>query len=1099
MTDRPEVSPWLRPFGGLLVATTLAISPLGLAQAQGTSETDAPEEIVVTGSRIKRDTYSSVAPLQVISNQVSRQIGSIDPSSILQDSSAAGGQQVDITYQGFVTDNGPGSSTIDLRGLGEQRTLVLINGRRAAPVGVEGAPFAPDLNIIPRTLVDSYEVLLDGASSVYGSDALAGVVNIIMRKDFDGLELEAYSNIPDHSGGVENTISAAWGMNTDRGFFGVAVDYSDGEAVDRRDRPWSEECESYYEITRDGEIRNEFIGYQNDYTMNSSPCLISFGAQRVFDNFGQFGSIYYTPGETNTGIPNFSEATLFDAWLDQDADGVVDVDFTDYFVLNDSGVQHLLPERERISAMAYGEYTFSGEMNITPYFEALYNKRETFAQRAPSSLATVENLDVPADNPYNICNPNGIRGVDCNAAYNSVLTSPEYIFQFGTRYEDLCAAFGFTFEQCTPSLFGLFPTTQTGARAIQPDVAVSGDTDFVDTEVDQLRLVAGVRWDMPFLNFGQFGNWSGDLSVVHSDGNGISLRTGVREDLLRYSVDTTRVENGEIVCGDATGGPDNAPCVPVDMFAPSLYENLTGNDFATQAERDYLFADRTFDTEYTQSLFQLILTGDLFDMPAGTVAAAFGYEHREDEINSIPNRVAAEGLLAGFFKDLGAVGEKTTKEFFGEVEIPLLAGEPGFEELTFNISSRYTDDEFFDGAWTYSAKLSWRPVDSLLLKGTVGTSYRAPNLRENFLQGQTGFRTLFDPCVTPDSAIVPQIGGGFEYFAPGDDRSQTVIDNCFAAGVDPTFLGVTASGQTIDTYSVEVLTGVGQIDLVEENSESWTAGFAWDVPFLQSAGLTLGATYYEIRIEDEIIELFSQTSINNCYNDPEGDSVFCRNIDRRTTGDGLIFNVDEAFLNRDALKTRGVDLNLSFDWPVQMFGRAVDLSGDFNFNRKLEYSDKFFNIDTQSFTTDSDLGEFGLPEWEGQMILRADINDFRATWSTRYISSVSADPDTLEAEGWGGWSTTGTTNTCLGEAAGDVDCRPIGWAENYFRHDMSLYYYGDQWTFGGGVRNVFDESPPKVDRRVVFSRWNTPFGAGYDIQGRTFFVNVAVRFDDLTF
>ena len=97
----------------------------------------------------------------------------------------------------------------------------------------------------------------------------------------------------------------------------------------------------------------------------------------------------------------------------------------------------------------------------------------------------------------------------------------------------------------------------------------------MDTEVDQLRLVAGVRWDMPFLNFGSFGNWAGDFAVVYSDGNGVSpAGEGIREDLLRYSVDTTRVENGQIVCGDATGGPDNAPCVPVDMFAPSLYQNL---------------------------------------------------------------------------------------------------------------------------------------------------------------------------------------------------------------------------------------------------------------------------------------------------------------------------------------------------------------------------------------------------------------------------------------------------------------------------------------------------------------------------------------------
>ena len=293
MTERRDASHWLALFSGLFVYLSLAFSPQVLAQEEDQAvDADEPEEIVVTGSRLKRDTFSSIAPLQIISGQVSREIGSIDPAGVLQDMSTSAGNQVDITYQGFVTPNGPGSSTLDLRGLGAARTLVLINSRRAAPVGVEGAPFAPDLNIIPSSLVQSYEVLLDGASSVYGSDALAGVANIILRKDFDGLEMEAYSTIPEYSNGIENTISAAWGMNGDRGFFGIAVDYADAEAVDRNDRPWSAGCESYREITTTGEIRTEFIGYQADYNMKTSPCQIGFGAQRVFDqeNF-IFGSI----------------------------------------------------------------------------------------------------------------------------------------------------------------------------------------------------------------------------------------------------------------------------------------------------------------------------------------------------------------------------------------------------------------------------------------------------------------------------------------------------------------------------------------------------------------------------------------------------------------------------------------------------------------------------------------------------------------------------------------------------------------------------------------------------------------------------------------
>ncbi len=207
--EKPEASPWLGLLGGLFVFLSLAFSPQVLAQEEDDAiDEAAPEDIIVTGSRLKRDTYSSIAPLQVISGQISREIGSIDPAGILQDSTVSAGNQIDITYQGFVLDNGPGSSTINLRGLGASRTLVLINSRRAAPVGVEGAPFAPDLNIIPSTLVQSYEILLDGASSVYGSDALAGVANIILRKDFDGLEIEAYSTIPEYSTMALRTRSA---------------------------------------------------------------------------------------------------------------------------------------------------------------------------------------------------------------------------------------------------------------------------------------------------------------------------------------------------------------------------------------------------------------------------------------------------------------------------------------------------------------------------------------------------------------------------------------------------------------------------------------------------------------------------------------------------------------------------------------------------------------------------------------------------------------------------------------------------------------------------------------------------------------------------
>jgi iron complex outermembrane receptor protein len=190
--DRAILARLLSPFAIVLASLSLLTAPTVFAQDdedEFDDEVEVTEEITVTGSRLKRDTYSSISPLQIITAEVSREVGLIDAADILQDSTASSGQQIDLTFQGFVLNNGPGSSTVSLRGLGEARTLVLMNGRRLAPAGVEGAPFAANLNQIPASMVQQYDILLDGASSVYGSDAIAGVANVIMRKDFDGLEI----------------------------------------------------------------------------------------------------------------------------------------------------------------------------------------------------------------------------------------------------------------------------------------------------------------------------------------------------------------------------------------------------------------------------------------------------------------------------------------------------------------------------------------------------------------------------------------------------------------------------------------------------------------------------------------------------------------------------------------------------------------------------------------------------------------------------------------------------------------------------------------------------------------------------------------------
>ena len=160
----------------------------------------------------------------------------IDPVELLQSANSATGSQVDSTFTAFVLDNGPGSAQVSLRGLDPTRTLFLVNTKRVAPGGVGGAPVSPDISTIPSIMIDRIEIVLDGASSVYGSDAVAGVTNVIMRKDFDGLELEVNGQYSQDGGGAQSQISMAWGNTFDRGTFGIGLEHFNRSVLRLDDR-----------------------------------------------------------------------------------------------------------------------------------------------------------------------------------------------------------------------------------------------------------------------------------------------------------------------------------------------------------------------------------------------------------------------------------------------------------------------------------------------------------------------------------------------------------------------------------------------------------------------------------------------------------------------------------------------------------------------------------------------------------------------------------------------------------------------------------------------------------------------------------------------
>lgn len=1055
--------------------------------------------ITVTGSRIVRDTFSSISPLQVLSTDELQTVGAFDPTQILQRDPAAAGTQIDATFNGFVLNNGPGSTTLDLRGLGADRTLLLINGRRFAPAGVEGAPSNPSINLLPSSLIERYDLLLDGASSVYGSDAVAGVGNIILRKDFDGLELFGRGEINPNGAGEDFTVSAAWGFNTDRAVFGIGAEYDFRDEIKLRDRDFFEGCTTHLELTNTGEIRtlgiadNAVIRARNNNTIGSVPdeCVQFVGVGAAQINGTRANAIFRQPGAGNFGIPGFSDnVDAFGRDVDRDGDGIRDVDFRFNNLDGENPDQTFLPQQELFNVMAYGEYTFPGAGNITPFFEANYSRAEVGSDNTGNSnVAPV----IPANNPFNPCNI-AAGGFDCRFLDNqfSGLTGTPNALPTGTN------------------------------RQVRPFFSIRGDRDNFEVVQEQYRGVLGVKGDLAFIG----SSWTFEVAGIYSRSEGRSSRVGIRQDRLAFALGYDPTRTGGIVLDSFNnpvlpGGPCDAAnlanpgdaqpdliqgCVPVDLFADSIF-SIPNGSFATQAERDYLFDSRDFNTIYEQKIISGFMTGDLFELPAGPVGIVLGAEWREDSIDSQPDVVAAQGLLVNFFSDEGATGSKWIREAYGEISLPLMAGQPLVEELNLDLAGRITDEEFYGTNFTYSIKGGWRPVAPLLLRFTYGTSFRAPNLRENFLANQSGFLTIGDPCAVPDAAF-QALGGG--YIAALDLRDPDVLANCRREGRDPTRVGIDPAGLNADqSQGVEIRSG-GSLDINPETSRSITAGFSFEETIGDSFDVSLSATYYDIQLADSITEPSSQFIVNDCFLREDGQrSPFCDRIEYDTDAVNtrlLVSDINSGFINLNREAVRGIDFNAVFSKEVLIGGEQFDLGINLRANHLIERSSLFID-DLGEPSFDDDAGEFGLPRWTGLAVGTIGWTDWRFTYQIRYTGDVEQDELGIDAfsdafgNGPDGLPTGFVGNTCTGGGsangvvAGDgVFCRDVGFADEIFYHTASIRYRTDRFTIVAGVDNIFETAPPRVDGSEITQIANTAIGNGYDYDGREFFASIRYNF-----
>ena len=1004
-------TPLATAIGSILATGAFPMSQTVLAQDNDPERVEpvSIDEVVVTGSRIRKDAFNSSAPMDVVDVGSASVQGIANVGELLQQNTLAAGsaQVTSAIATEFVVDGGLGVSTISLRGLGANRTLTLVNGRRAGPSGVRGSVSSFDLNVLPLATIERVEILKDGASSIYGSDAIAGVVNIITKKQ-NGGTLDAFVSTPSDGGGEESRISASYGQSYDRGNFRVTVDYNKREQLRRGERDYFS-CGNEFIFDPDtgerldaidprtGEFFCEDLTWGHiwiyDYAADSNvPPSASLLAQPDYgDNLGQYIPGYATPTNPSqlTAPSNF-----FPVAYDRITDGITNDDhpFQDK--------QSLRPETELTTFYGEGELHLTETM--TAYTELLFNRRETYEDdyRQYWGYVYSGDFDFVGDGSGN----NGI-GTGVPGGGNS-----------------LAAAAGWFGEQW------FSPTAIT---------------DHADewNEVDYTRVVVGLRG---MLN----DKWDWDVSYMYSKSDATYTQQVIFDDSIR---------DQNWLTGSCAGTPTSVrgvPCVDIPWFDPEL---LRGN--VSPAVAELLFGEETGTTEYTQWSVDGFISGDIWDLPAGPLAAAVGIHFRDDEIVDTPGPVTLAGN--GWFGDFAGItaGSDKTTAYFAEFDIPVLADLPGVRALTVNASARYTDVDSFGSDTTWKAGVNWRITDTFRIRGNKATSFRSPALFELYLADQTSsIAQNSDPCIRYEEA-----------FNAGD-ISQNVFNNCAA---DPRNLPVDYTGGTI---TPTVFTGGGAGVLEAETATSVNVGFVWQPTF---AEISFSVDYFDFEVLDQVDQLGGARIVLECYESDfgfafGGTEPLCNLFDRSGINLG-IDNVRDSFINIAQQQNRGWDFATRYSTDVGPGSLLVDLRATL----QVEDKQAIFDETPEDFN-----GRVGEPEWVGNLDVTYSFGNWAIDYGLNWVGATNSEGEL-----------GGNTTTLRGETI-----RVVRFTDDVYYSSLSASYAFDNGiTLLVGGANIFDEEPPQLSRIGEGNEY-APIGNGllasnYDMLGQRWFVNATWDFE----
>lgn len=1090
-------------------AVILAANPV-LAQDAPAATADEEEEnapvsadgsagdtIFVTGSRIRRDEFSSPAPLTVIDPEIAQRQGLNSTAAMVQGSPiAAGSDQITAALStNFLTNGGTGAETISLRGLGAERTLVLLNGRRAGPSGTRGGVSSFDLNVLPQAIVGQVDLLKDGASSIYGSDAVAGVVNLITKRDTDGIEFDFFGSVPMHEGGENWSASATWGTTFDRGHILVSGSYQRRNELARGDRAYLGCGETYMFTDEDFETRADLIDPRTgNFACTSSDSGNTWGHVWTYDytylDFDGDGlADSGTPGGSNIpGSDGTGGATLFQ-----------------YSYAGDN-LGNYIP--------AAGPKTQIGQIGIpTGWFPVGYDRASASVQNTYHPLMDNDTV-IPQADLYTLYLDAAYELTDGIEFYTELLFNRRdnmvngsgQIYQFGRgqTYDYYYDAFipllddegNVVLDEEGEEVFvpegnGLQLTDDPTVRQRDPyaagwsGAALFSPTPFnpfVDSSVsvDYYRAVTGFRGDID-------GNWSYDVYGQYSRSEGTYRdQTALKDAIACGNGRRGVIGYNAAACPGGVSPISGRRNVIVDWYSP----RFNYGDY-TPEEYNFLFAWDEGKTTYTQKYVEGIVTGDLIELWAGPVGVAVGATIRQDNINDVPGEIRQADNGFNFGGAGITAGQSTTTEAFGEMTIPLLADVPFFQRLDFTGAARVTNvratrasDGLSDsskGNITYKLGLDWEVTDWLRFRGTYGTSYRAPALFEQFLANQTGGLNQrdIDPCI--------QWGLNL---AQGN-ISQQFADNCAADGVAANHTGAGVPSAVVSGG------GIGVLD--PETSQAWTASMVLtpSFAFLPDTDLSIAVDYFNIEVNGEIAQLGAGNILAQCYasdffpNDPLCTSFYRMNdLAALPAGDplkayfqeGSASNVGVAFdrfFNINSQKNRGVDVTTRL---------VHDFAGDTTLTLQAQMTWQL--ADTVALfdgLVEDNNGEAGDPKFVGDFSAQLDTGAWSFFYGLDLIGKTDDTQDYIDSNG--GLCRNFVT---LGRA-----CAKLTTSAQLYHSASISREINDNYRLTFGMANITNNTPPRTSQ--TGGDGTRSFGQGllysqYDLIGRRVFVSLNVNY-----